>query len=250
MLQNLFIENYALIEKLDIQFSKGLSVITGETGAGKSIMLGALSLILGTRADTHVLKNEHKKCIIEGNFNIDGYALEDFFDKHELDFDENSFLRREIAPSGKSRAFINDTPVTLSVLKELGDHLVNIHSQHETITLNDANFQLAVVDGYAGNDKNIKHYQEKYYTYKQHLKELSDLKDIDSKAKSDLDYIQFQFDELEKANFQKDEQIELEEELKILSHAEEIKSAMVEVTGNLENADQNILDLLSIILIV
>jgi len=245
MLQNLFIENYALIEKLDIQFSKGLSVITGETGAGKSIMLGALSLILGTRADTRVLKNESKKCIIEGSFNIKDYALENFFSENDLDFDPQSLLRREISPSGKSRAFINDTPVTLNVLKELGDRLVNIHSQHQTITLNDANFQLAVVDSYAGNDKDLKTYQEKYFEYKKNLKELTELKDIDSKAKSDLDYIQFQFDELEKANFNRDEQQVLEETLKVLSHAEEIKTALLEASEKMGNADNNILDLLS-----
>ena len=245
MIQNLFIENYALIEKLDIGFSKGLSVITGETGAGKSIMLGALSLILGARADTKVLKNENKKCIIEGSFNIDGYALENFFRENDLDYDAQSLLRREISPSGKSRAFINDTPVILNILKELGDRLVNIHSQHETITLNDANFQLAVVDSFAGNDLSVKKYQEKYFEYKRNLKALDDLKAMDSRAKSDLDYIQFQFDELEKANLEKDEQQHLENELKVLSHAEEIKTSMLEVSKKLENADFNILDLLT-----
>ena len=245
MLQNLFIENYALIEKLDIQFFKGFSVITGETGAGKSIMLGALSLILGSRADTRVLKNENKKCIIEGSFNIEGYSLEKYFSVNDLDFDQTTLLRREISPSGKSRAFINDTPVTLNILKELGDKLVNIHSQHETITLNDANFQLAVVDSYAGNDDDLKIYQNKYFEYKKNVKALAELKDIDSKAKSDLDYIQFQFDELEKANLNSDEQNQLEDDLKVLSHAEEIKMVMHEASDKLENADVNILDLLT-----
>lgn len=245
MLQNLFIENYALIEKLDIRFSKGFSVITGETGAGKSIMLGALSLILGARADTKVLKNESRKCIIEGSFAIENYNLENFFSVNDLDFEAQSILRREITPSGKSRAFINDTPVTLNILKQLGDRLVNIHSQQETITLNDANFQLAVVDSYAGIDTDLKAYQEKYFEYKKHVKELRDLIDIDSKAKSDMDYVQFQFDELEKANLQIDEQELLEDELKLLSHAEEIKLALVEASEKLENSEINVLDLLS-----
>lgn len=244
MLQNLFIENYALIEKLDIQFPKGFSVITGETGAGKSIMLGALSLILGARADSKVLKDENKKCIIEGSFAIGNYKLEHFFAENDLDYEVYSILRREISPSGKSRAFINDTPVTLTILKQLGDRLVNIHSQHETITLNDANFQLAVVDSYAGIDNELKKYQEKYLKYKKHVLELHDLKDIDSKTKIDMDYVQFQFDELEKANLQIDEQQQLEEELKLLSHAEEIKIAMVEASEKLENSEINALDLL------
>ena len=245
MLQNLFIENYALIEELDIRFPEGFSVITGETGAGKSIMLGALSLILGSRADTKVLKNESKKCIIEGSFHVGDYHLEPFFEKHDLDFDELSILRREISPGGKSRAFINDTPVTLNVLKELGDRLVNIHSQHETITLNDANFQLAVVDSFARTSGSLQAYQQEYRSYKAHLKELEDLKSIDSKAKSDLDYIQFQFNELEEAKLEKDEQQDLEEDQKILLHAEEIKSAILESSEKLDAGEINILNLLN-----
>ena len=159
--------------------------------------------------------------------------MEHFFTKNDLDFESQSILRREIAPSGKSRAFINDTPVTLTILKQLGDRLVNIHSQHETITLNDANFQLAVVDSYARNDDKLKSYQEKYFEYRKHVKELFDLKDIDSKAKSDMDYVQFQFNELEQAKFQEDEQQALEDDLKLLTHAEEIKLAMLEASEKL-----------------
>jgi DNA repair protein RecN (Recombination protein N) len=245
MLQSLHIENYALIECLEINFSKGFSVITGETGAGKSIMLGALSLILGSRADTKVLMNEKKKCVIEGCFEISEYTLQAFFVSHDLDYEPTSLLRREISPSGKSRAFINDTPVTLNVLKELGDRLVNIHSQHETITLNDANFQLAVIDSYVGHENDLQDYKQKYTTYKKHIAELNALFETDSKAKSNSDYLQFQFDELEKANLTAGEQEELEEEMKILSHAEEIKSGMLEVVQKLDGSEMTIIDQLN-----
>lgn len=245
MLQSLHIENYALIEKLIIDFSNGFSVITGETGAGKSIMLGALSLILGNRADSKSLKDESRKCVVEGSFQVSGYKLEKFFDLHDLDYDQISYLRREITPSGKSRAFINDTPVTLPVLKELGDQLVNIHSQHETITLNDANFQLAVVDSFTGHEDLLASYKMQFRFYKEKLIALKELLSIDAQAKSDQDYLQFQFDELDKANLSTGEQENLEEELNVLSHAEEIKTGMNEVVQKLEGSELTILDQLS-----
>jgi DNA repair protein RecN (Recombination protein N) len=220
-------------------------VITGETGAGKSIMLGALALILGSRADTKALMDEKKKCVIEGCFEIGEYALQAFFANQDLDYDSTTLLRREITPSGKSRAFINDTPVTLNVLKELADCLVNIHSQHETITLNDANFQLAVIDSYVGHENDLQDYKQKFTAYKKHIAELNALLETDSKAKSDANYLQFQFDELEKASLTAGEQEGLEEELKILSHAEEIKSGMLEVVQKLDGSEMTILDQLN-----
>lgn len=244
MLKSLFIENYALIEKLDISFSEGFSVITGETGAGKSIMLGALSLILGSRADTRVLKDVSKKCIIEGHFNIESYSLKAFFSENDLDFEKITTLRREVSPTGKSRAFINDTPVNLFVLKALGDRLVNIHSQHETITLNDANFQLAVIDSYAHNEKMLEDYQNKYTQYKKHIAQLENLKLIESKTKSDLDYIQFQLHELKNANLEKNEQEYLETELQKLTHAEEIISVINEASQKIGNGELNMIDLM------
>lgn len=171
MLSSLFIENYALIEKLNIEFSKGFSVITGETGTGKSIILGALSLILGQRADTKVLKTANRKCVIEGKFDISLYDLKNFFENNDLDYEDHTILRREITVSGKSRAFINDTPVNLSTMREIGERLVNVHSQHATITLNDSNFQLALVDSYIGHDDLIKSYQ---FNYKKFISLTSD----------------------------------------------------------------------------
>lgn len=245
MLQNLFIENYALIKKLDIGFSQGFSVITGETGTGKSIMLGALSLILGSRADSQVLQDKSKKCIIEGHFLVKQYQLESFFERHDLDYEEQAVLRREISPIGKSRAFINDTPVKLLVLKELGDRLVNIHSQHAIITLNDANFQLAVLDSYVGHDKKVSLYKKDYKSYRKLQVQLEELIANEQQSKSDLDYFQFQYDELEKANLVEDEQQKLEASLEIQTHAEEIKSALVHAVKTIEEADINVLDSLA-----
>lgn len=245
MLKNLLIENYALIEKLDVGFSSGFSVITGETGAGKSIMFGALSLILGTRADTQVLKNKSKKCIIEGSFDIASYQLEDFFERHELDYEQECILRREISPAGKSRAFVNDTPVNLTILKALGDRLVNIHSQHAIITLNDANFQLAVLDNYIDLDADITSYRKQFNELRMMKKELDELVEIEEKSKIDLDYFQFQFDELENANLLADEQSVLEAELEVLTHSEEIKTAVLSAYQLIGVSDGNILDQLT-----
>ena len=162
MLLKLTVENYALIRKLDLDLAGGFSVITGETGAGKSILVGALSLILGQRADSSVLFNQTAKCIVEGSFQIKEYGLEEFFNRNDLDYEEISILRREISPKGKSRAFINDTPVNLTQLKALGDRLVNIHSQHTIITLSKANFQLEVLDDYAKNQDAFLNYRKQY----------------------------------------------------------------------------------------
>ncbi|PKP31306.1 MAG: DNA repair protein RecN [Bacteroidetes bacterium HGW-Bacteroidetes-17] len=245
MLQNLLIENYALIKKLDIGFSQGFSVITGETGAGKSIMLGALSLILGSRADTQVLQDKSMKCIIEGKFLISSYNLEPFFEANDLDYEDQTILRREISPAGKSRAFVNDTPVNLPVLKELGDRLVNIHSQHAIVTLNDANFQLAVLDSYVGHEDLVLSYKNQFKQYKKLQAHLEELKSIEQKSKSDFDYFQFQFEELDNANLVADEQQELEATLEIQIHAEEIKSALVHAGNTIDEAESNVLDSLN-----
>ena len=162
MLIKLFVQNYALIKELDVELENGLTIITGETGAGKSILLGALSLILGTRADTTVLLDKNEKCIVEGTFRIDEYDLNDFFNSNELDYESVTTLRREINPAGKSRAFINDTPVTVNLLKELGDRLIDIHSQHQTLMLNDNSFQLNVIDSFAGTAKLKNEYRAAY----------------------------------------------------------------------------------------
>jgi DNA repair protein RecN (Recombination protein N) len=223
MLQSLNVHNYALINELTIDFNKGLNIITGETGAGKSILMGALSLILGQRADTSVLKDKTGKCFVEAKFNIKSYRLKSFFDENDLDYDDLTIIRREIADNGKSRAFINDTPVNLSVLKDLSTHLVDIHSQHESLLLGDENFQMALVDSYAGHDALLHQYYGRYEEYHQVKSEYNRLINNAEKAKSDLDYLQFQYDQLEALKLNDGEQEELEEELEKLNHAEEIK---------------------------
>lgn len=223
MLQRLTIQNYALIDNLEINFDKGLNILTGETGAGKSIILGALSLILGQRAESRYFFNQQKKCVIEGAFKIEGFHLSDFFEDNDLDHESETVLRREISADGKSRAFVNDTPVNLNTLKQLGEKLIDIHSQHATREINDPDFQLLVVDGVAGHESVLGDYRKKYRAYKKSLSQLQQLIEDNDKAKADLDYYQFQFDELEKAGLAADEQEGLEKELATLNNAEEIK---------------------------
>ncbi len=227
MVKSLSIKNYALIDELEIDFPKGFSIITGETGAGKSILMGALSLITGQRADTGVLKNPEKKCVVEANFLLAGYGLEKFFDENELDYAHESILRREISPVGKSRAFINDTPVNLNILKELSLKLIDIHSQHQNLNLNQSEFQLKVVDNYAKNQQLFEDYQAIYTSYKNLQKEYDDLMQQASQSKEDLDYLSYRFDELEKAKLIKGEQEELEEEAKTLNNTEEIQQNLL-----------------------
>jgi DNA repair protein RecN (Recombination protein N) len=223
MLQKLTIQNYALIDNLEIRFDKGLNILTGETGAGKSIILGALSLILGQRAESRYFFNQQKKCVIEGSFKITGFHLNSFFEDNDLDHEDETVLRREISSDGKSRAFINDTPVNLTLLKQFGEKLIDIHSQHATQEINDPEFQLLVVDGVAGHHDLLSEYQTKYKAYRKSLTALQQLIEQNDKAKADLDYYQFQFDELEKAGLAADEQELLEKELYTLNNAEEIK---------------------------
>jgi DNA repair protein RecN (Recombination protein N) len=237
MLAKLFVQNYALIRELDVELENGLTIITGETGAGKTILLGALSLILGTRADTSVLLDKNEKCVVEGIFKIEDYDLKEFFASNELDYDPVTILRREINPAGKSRAFINDTPVTVNLLKELGDKLIDIHSQHQTLMLNDNSFQLNVIDSFAGTLKLKNDYRIVYNNYRKLKKEYGEMKEKTERNKADLEYYQFQLDQLEEARLQHGEQEELEREQELLEHAEEIKMAL-ENSSHLLSSDE------------
>ncbi|MEP6611152.1 MAG: DNA repair protein RecN [Mucilaginibacter sp.] len=223
MLQKLSINNYALIDNLEISFDGGLNILTGETGAGKSIILGALSLILGQRAESRYFFNQQKKCVIEGTFKIGAFHLKQFFEDNDLDYEAETVLRREISADGKSRAFVNDTPVNLNSLKALGERLIDIHSQHATLEINDPEFQLLVVDAVARHDDLLIEYRVKFRAWKKSVVKLQQLIDDSDKAKADLDYYQFQFDELEKAELSADEQELLEQELYSLNNAGEIK---------------------------
>jgi len=223
MLQKLSISNYALIDNLEISFDSGLNILTGETGAGKSIILGALSLILGQRAESRYFFNQQKKCVIEGSFKIGAFHLKHFFEENDLDYEAETVLRREISADGKSRSFVNDTPVNLNALKALGEKLIDIHSQHATLEINDPEFQLLVVDAVAKHDELLNDYRSKFRSYKKTTSKLHQLIEESDKAKADLDYFQFQFDEMEKANLVADEQEQLEQELYALNNAGEIK---------------------------
>lgn len=245
MLQHLSVQNYALIDQLEIDFSGGLTIITGETGAGKSILLGALGLVAGNRADAQSLQDKTKKCVIEAVFDIKEYALNAFFDAQELDYEVTTTIRREINPEGKSRAFINDTPVTLSQLKELTERLIDIHSQHQTLTLNGNEFQLSVVDAFAGHVDLLKQYSTDFKQFKLIEKKLNDLIERERQAKKDLDYFQFQFNELEEADLQKGKQLEWEQELEALNNAEEIKLNLSKATFGLAGGEQNLLSSLN-----
>ncbi len=245
MLKHLSVQNYALIDKLEVDFTEGLTIITGETGAGKSILLGALGLIAGTRADSQALQDKSKKCIIEAIFKIKDYSLKDFFNENELDYEELTSIRREINPEGKSRAFINDTPVTLNQLKELGERLIDIHSQHQTLSLNGTDFQLSVVDAFAKHDDLLNEYQIEFKQYKQLEKQLNGLLEREAQAKKDLDYYQFQFNELEDAHLKPNEQVEMEQELETLNNAEEIKVNLSKAVFSLSGGEQNLLSSLN-----
>ena len=250
MLNHLSIQNYALIDRLEVDFSNGLTIITGETGAGKSILLGALGLIAGSRADAQSLQDKTKKCIVEVSFNIKGYSLIDFFESNELDFEANTCIRREINPEGKSRAFINDTPLTLVQLKELASYLVDIHSQHETLDLNANQFQLSVIDAFANHQELLNEYATNFKRYKQVENQLSGLVERESQAKKDLDYFQFQFNELEDVNLKPDEQTILEQELETLNNAEEIKLNLSRGVFIFNGGEQNLLSSLNDIKII
>ena len=238
MLQRLAIRNYALIDTLDIDFSKELNILTGETGAGKSIILGALSLLLGQRAESKYFFNQEKKCVIEGAFKIDDYHLKQFFEEQDLDYEAETVLRREISLDGKTRAFINDTPVTVAILKQVGEQLIDIHSQHATLAINTESFQLLVLDTLCNHASLLAEYQQALGQHKQLTKKLKELELALSEAISAQEYIQYQFEELEKAGLQANEQEDLEQELKSLTHAEEIKRNLSAALFLLSNGEQ------------
>ena len=237
MLNRLTINNYALIDNLDIELDAGLNIITGETGAGKSIILGALSLILGQRAESKYFFNQQKKCVIEGVFRIEGFQLKKYFEENDLDYEAETVLRREISADGKSRAFVNDTPVNLTALKQLGEKLIDIHSQHATAEINDPGFQLLVVDSITNHPELLEKYHNAFFTYKKSSAQLQQLIEESEKAKQEEDYLQFQFDELEKVNLVEDEQESLEQELYTLNNAEEIKRSLLNVNYLLQDGE-------------
>ncbi len=241
MLTNLSIQNYALIDDVNVSFSDGFTTITGETGAGKSILLGGLSLVLGKRADLSSLKNEAQKCIIEAEFNISKYQMKDFFNTNDLDYEDDTILRREILPSGKSRAFVNDSPVTLDILKGLGARLVDVHSQHQTLRLTENDFQLKVVDALAENKENLQAYKEHLELYKSASKALQDLMDFQSNANKEHDYNSFLFKELEAAPLKIGIQEELESEYEQLNNVEQIIELLSEGHQLLNNEQLGVL---------
>lgn len=241
MLQSLFIQNYALIDTLDIRFHSGFSVITGETGAGKSIILGAIGLLLGQRADTKAIKKGASRCIIEAHFQIGNYNMEDFFERNDLTYEPECILRREIMASGKSRAFINDTPSSLSQMKELGEMLIDIHSQHQNLLLNSEGFQLNVVDIIAQDTTLLSHYKQCFAKYKNSSKALAEAIETAKRNKADEDYIRFQLEQFTEAGLKEGEQEELEQEVELLNHAEEIKSGLYQIDAIMAGDEGGIL---------
>ena len=240
MLQRLSIRNYALITELSIDLRPGLTIITGETGAGKSILLGALAMLLGERADPSVLRDATQKCVVEAHINISKYQLSDFFQHNDLDEEASCIIRREINPAGKSRAFINDTPVNLNQLKELGARLIDIHSQHDTLLLNSSAFQLQLLDAPAGNAALLQKYRELFANWKRKKKEVEDLKAAEAQFRAEQDFLQFQFDELESARIQANELQIIEDEFSALSHAEDIRLHFSTAIAQLENEERGI----------
>ena len=237
MLRSLYIQNYALIEKLDIDFGSGFSVITGETGAGKSIILGAIGLLLGQRADVKSIRRGAAKCVIEARFEIAGYGMQPFFEENELEYEDECILRREVYASGKSRAFINDTPASLVQMKELGEQLIDVHSQHQNLLLNKEGFQLNVLDILAHDEEELAAYQSLHREWKQAQRDLENLIALAGQNKADEDYIRFQLEQLEDAHLTVGEQEELEREADTLSHAEEIKAGLFRA-GQVMNSDE------------
>ncbi len=239
MLIHLSINNYALIEKLEVDFNSGFTVITGETGAGKSILLGALSLILGQRVDTSILNDKEKKCVIEGIFKISKENYSDFFKENDLDFETETTIRREISSSGKSRAFINDTPVNLNVIKDLSEQLINIHSQHHNLLVKSGDYQLAVVDSFANIQQDSDKFKKRFKEYSLKKKQLEELKNKEQKSKSDLELLIAQAKEIEMLKLTVDEQFSIEEQLDRLNNSEEIKQVLHQASNLLSDREEN-----------
>ena len=247
MLQNLVIKNFALIDSLKVNFKDGLSIITGETGAGKSILLGGLALVLGKRADLSSLKDKKTKCIIEAEFAIENYNLQSFFTENDLDYEPQTIIRREILPSGKSRAFINDTPLLLSTLNKLSKLLIDVHSQHQTLQLADTTYQFNLIDSLAKNKKYLESYTRGLKILKKLQKELTTILESQEQAQQQYDYNLFLFEELEKANFVLGEQVELEQKIEQLSNVEQIKESLTESHALLQLEEQGVIDSLMVI---
>ena len=241
MLKHLQISNYALIEQIEISFNRGFNVITGETGAGKSILLGALAFALGERADTNVLYDKDKKCIVEAHFELDGNDLQPLFEQNDIDFERECIFRRELSPQKKSRAFINDTPVALQTMKEMGSQLVDIHSQHDSLLLTDADFQLKLLDEIAQNGEVLVEYQTAYSQFNALKRKLNELKEMATKNAAENDYLKFQLDELEKADLKEGEYADIEQTLSVMENAEEIKTLLVTANGLMDDSENAIL---------
>ncbi|MDO5316086.1 MAG: DNA repair protein RecN [bacterium] len=241
MLQQLHISNYALIDELSVSFEPGFNVITGETGAGKSILLGALGFALGDRADTNVLYDKDKKCVVEAHFALDDDSLRPLFEENDLDFEAECIFRRELNPQKKSRAFINDTPVALQTMKEIGCQLTDIHSQHDSLLLTDADFQLRLLDDIAQNGAILADYQTEYHNYNGLKRRLNELKAMADKNTAENDYLKFQLEELDKAGLKEGEYADIEQTLSVMENAEEIKTLLVTANGLLDNSENAIL---------
>ena len=241
MLKQLHISNYALIDELEVSFQPGFNVITGETGAGKSILLGALSFALGERADTNVLYDKEKKCVVEAHFALTDESLKPLFEDNDLDFETECIFRRELNPQKKSRAFINDTPVALQTMKEIGDQLVDIHSQHDSLLLTDADFQLRLLDEIAQNGTILADYQAEYSNYNTLKRRLNELKEMATKNTAENDYLKFQLDELDKADLKEGEYADIEQTLHVMENSEEIKTLLVTANGLMDASENAIM---------
>lgn len=241
MIKSVCVRNYALIEKTEIELEPGFTIITGETGAGKSILLGAIGLTLGQRADVSVIKDRSKKCVVEITYEVKGYDLQAWFEENDLDYDDQVVVRREVLPDGKSRAFINDSPVNNKLLKQFGDFLIDVHSQHQSLLLGKPEYQLDILDTFCGNEAVLEEYKTIYDKRQRLLKELEEVKRMAREAEQEEDYLKFQFNQLEEACLREGEQEELEEELSVLNNAEMIKSTFSEVGFVLSGEEQSVI---------